>query len=126
MADLDTVRYTQKNIYGILFYVQSRSHDRGSWQLDGDIDKISNWYDEGLRVLQMAYGSNENNDSLDIMGYGSDEDDSLGVTDLGASAIKEMNRLRMVVHFSHCNKQLSMLAPFQQDRLLPRMQIVTL
>jgi microsomal dipeptidase-like Zn-dependent dipeptidase len=104
-ADLDSCAFKDKKKYGIMFYVQSRLADNNYWQLDGDISLIEDWYDDGLRILQMAYGSNENNDSLDILGYGSDEEDSLGVTALGELAIKKMNDLRMVVDVSHCNKQ---------------------
>ena len=64
-------------------------------------------YDEGLRVLQIAYRSHREDarGPDERLGYGAGEGDERGVTDLGRRAIAEMNQLGMVVDCSHCNRQ---------------------
>ena len=65
------------------------------------------WYEEGLRVLQLAYGQSRGDarGPDERLGYGSDEGDQNGVTDLGRFAIAEMNALGMIVDCSHCSRQ---------------------
>ena len=91
--------------YAVMFYIQRRAAPE--WQLGGDVATLRDWYDGGLRVLQLAYGRSRPDATGpgERLGYGSDEGDELGVTDLGRAAIAEMNALGMIVDVSHCNKQ---------------------
>ena len=91
--------------YAVMFYVQRRPAP--AWQLGGDVTTLRRWYDEGLRVLQLAYGIGREDarGPNERLGYGGSEGDDGGVTDLGRLAIAEMNRLGMIVDVSHTNKQ---------------------
>ena len=86
--------------------LQTRPPD-GRWQLGGDVATLQDWYDDGLRVLQIAYGSHREDATGpdERLGHGAGEGEEMGVTDLGRRAIVEMNRLGMVVDCSHCNRQ---------------------
>ena len=86
-----------------MFYVQRRRAPY--WQLGGDIATLRGWYDEGLRILQLARGSTEELGIDERLGYGGDEGDERGVTLLGRFAITEMNALGMIVDVSHSNRQ---------------------
>ena len=92
--------------FAIMWYLQTRPAT-GRWQLGGDVATLRDWYDEGLRVLQIAYGSHREDarGPDERLGYGAGEGDERGVTDLGRRAIAEMNQLGMVVDCSHCNRQ---------------------
>ena len=92
--------------FAIMWYLQTRPAT-GRWQLGGDVATLRDWYDEGLRVLQIAYGSHREDarGSDERLGYGAGEGDANGVTDLGRIAIAEMNQLGMIVDCSHCNRQ---------------------
>ena len=74
------------------------------WELQGDVSKLQEWYDEGLRVLQLADSTN-NHGPNERLGYGDKEGDENGVTELGRTAIARMNALGMIVDVSHCSKQ---------------------
>ena len=94
-----------------MFYVQLRPPDL-DWQLDGDVANLRHWYDEGLRILQLAYGDGPErpdahtpDERLGYGTYGIDEGVERGVTDLGRAAIAEMNVLGMIVDCSHCNRR---------------------
>lgn len=99
--DIETAR--ENGEYGYLFYVQSRVAPQ--WQLGGDLAPLEQWYDEGLRVLQLRYGDKEGHDPGERLAYGSYEGDDQGVTELGRRAIAEMNRLGMIVDVSHLSRQ---------------------
>lgn len=89
--------------YAILFGIQSRKAP--NWQMEGDVSRLTDWYDAGIRVFQIAYGSSEIHDVGEKLGYGTDEGDEEGLTDLGRAAICELNRLHMIIDVSHCNEQ---------------------
>lgn len=91
--------------YAVMFYIQRRPAPE--WQLGGDVATLRDWYDGGLRVLQLAYGSSrpDATGSAERLGYGSNEGDDRGVTDLGRAAIAEMNAIGMIIDVSHCNKK---------------------
>jgi membrane dipeptidase len=88
-SDIETARKT--NRYGIVYYAQL------GFDLGGSIEPLAKWKEEGLRVLQIAYGDNE-------LGGGSSSDDS-PLSSLGKKVVKELNRLRMVVDISHCGRR---------------------
>ena len=102
-ADIEIAR--DNGDFALMFYVQRR--EAPAWQLGGDIATLRHWYDEGLRVLQLAYGQSRGDarGPDERLGYGSDEGDDMGVTDLGRFAIAEMNALGMIVDCSHCSRQ---------------------
>ena len=89
--------------YGVLFAVQSRVSP--AWQLRGDARVVRDWYESGLRVLQLQYGTKEKHDSSERLGYSTQEGDELGLTELGKSVVKEMNKLGMVIDVAHSNRQ---------------------
>ena len=92
--------------FAIMFYLQRRSPS-SHWQLDGDVTRLRDWYDQGLKVLQLAYGSGREDarEPDERLGYGHSEGEEKGLTDLGRSAIAEMNAIGMVVDVSHSSKQ---------------------
>ncbi len=83
--------------YGALFYTQVH------YQLHGSIDNIQRWYDDGLRIFQIAYGSGSNQEDGEKLGNGTDEVG--GLTELGKRVIDELIRLGIVIDVSHCNEQ---------------------
>ncbi len=103
-ADIEIAR--EDGDFAIMWYLQTRP-PTGRWQLGGNVATLRDWYDEGLRVLQIAYGSHREDarGPDERLGYGAGEGDERGLTDLGRVAIAEMNRLGMVVDCSHCNRQ---------------------
>ena len=103
-ADIEVAR--EDGDFAIMWYLQTRPAT-GRWQLGGDVATLRDWYDEGLRVLQIAYGSHREDarGPDERLGYGAGEGDENGVTDLGRVAIAEMNQLGMLVDCSHCNRQ---------------------
>ncbi len=103
-ADIEVAR--EDGDFAIMWYLQTRPAT-GRWQLGGDVATLRDWYDEGLRVLQIAYGSRREDarGPDERLGYGGGEGDENGVTDLGRFAIAEMNQLGMIVDCSHCNRQ---------------------
>ena len=106
-SDIETAR--ENGEHAVMFYVQRRPED-SDWQLDGDVGTLRRWYNEGLRVLQVAYGHNppsrpDAHTPDERLGYGSREGDEKGVTDLGRAAIAEMNAIGMIVDCSHCSRQ---------------------
>lgn len=103
-ADIEVAR--ENGDFAIMWYLQTRPAT-GRWKLGGDAATLRDWYEEGLRVLQIAYGSHREDarGSDERLGYGAGEGEERGVTDLGRVAIAEMNQLGMVVDCSHCNRQ---------------------
>ena len=103
-ADIEVAR--EDGEFAIMWYLQTRPAT-GRWQLGREVATLRDWYDEGLRVLQIAYGSHREDarGPDERLGYGAGEGDENGVTDLGRFAISEMNQLGMIVDCSHCNRQ---------------------
>ena len=66
---------------------------------------LRDWYNAGIRVLQLQYGPKEKHNVTERLGYGTSEGDKLGLTDLGKSVVKEMNRLGMIIDVAHSNRQ---------------------
>jgi membrane dipeptidase len=98
-ADMEaTFRAKQQ---GWLFYTQH------PWTLNGTIEPISSWHRDGLRMLQITYGSTLPVPSGDELGTGSSNEDSEagGLTKLGQEVVAECNRLGIIVDVSHCSRQ---------------------
>lgn len=100
-SDLETA-YRNKE-YALIFYVQK------PWPLGGKVDPIEDWYNDGLRVFQIVYGSTHSVAAEDKLGTGCSrddpEDEADGLTPLGREVVVELNRLGIVVDVSHCNRQ---------------------
>jgi membrane dipeptidase len=93
-------RAWQEGKYGVLFYAQKH------FPLRGSISPTRDWYRQGLRILQLAYG-----DTWDPDNRGEEEkcagvidEPELGLTALGREVVTEMNRLHMLVDVSHLSK----------------------
>ena len=104
-ADIETAQ--SEGDHALMFYVQRRATPR--WSLEGDVTTLRRWYDDGLRVLQLAYGTGpERPDARTLderLAHGSGEGENMGVTELGRAAIAEMNALGMIVDVSHSSRQ---------------------
>ncbi len=87
--DIDTAK--QSGVYGLLYYTQ-----RG-FDLQGSVEPLARWKEDGLRSLQLTYSDNE-------LGGGSRSDD-MPLSPLGVRVVRELNRLRMVVDVSHCGRR---------------------
>ena len=87
--------------HGWLFYTQH------PWALQGSVEPVQSWYDHGLRMVQVVYGSRISVPEEDKLGTGSSagDDELSGLTELGKKFIEECNRLGIVVDLSHCNRQ---------------------
>ena len=103
-ADIETAHAAGD--LALLFYIQLRPPEDG-WHLNGDVAALRDWHDEGLRVLQLAYGSGRPDATApgERLAYGHSEGEENGLTDLGRAAIPEMNRLGMIVDVSHTSRR---------------------
>ncbi|MEO0079811.1 MAG: dipeptidase [candidate division WOR-3 bacterium] len=70
----------------------------GGHALEGRLDRLTDWWERGVRLLTITWcNSNELGDSS------SDETrPNNGLSRLGRDAVREMNRLGMIVDVSHC------------------------
>ena len=85
----DVLAAKQQNKLGILFGFQNCS------PIEDDLALIQVLHDLGVRIMQLSY----NNQSL--LATGCYEDDDPGITRFGKQAIKEMNRVGMLIDMSH-------------------------
>lgn len=85
----DIKQAQRENKLGIVFGFQNCS------PVEDDLGLIEILYDLGARIMQLSY----NNQSL--LATGCYEDDDPGITRFGKQAIKEMNRVGMVIDMSH-------------------------
>ena len=102
-ADIETAQ--TEGDHALMFYVQRR--EAPEWQLKGDVSALRSWYDAGLRILQLAYGTGRP-DALapdERLAHGWSEGEEMGVTELGRAAIAEMNAIGMIVDVSHSSRQ---------------------
>jgi membrane dipeptidase len=79
-------------------------HFQGGTPLEYDANLVEAFYRMGVRAIQLTY--NERNP----LGDGCTERTDAGLSDLGAEAIAEMNRLGMVLDLSHVGYRTSMEA----------------
>ena len=95
-ADIDEAVRTKK--YGIIFYAQQH------FPLDGSVENIQHWYDEGLRIVQLQYSARDLNQAPgERLGGGPTQKG--GLTELGKRVVHELIRLGIVVDLAHCNTQ---------------------
>ncbi|MFE5564819.1 dipeptidase [Amycolatopsis japonica] len=77
---------------------------QGTGCLEGNIDMVAAYYDLGVR--QMLFTYNKKN----LAGGGCHDDPDTGLTPFGASMVREMNRLGMIVDCTHMGSVSSMEA----------------
>ncbi|MDF1658903.1 MAG: membrane dipeptidase [Verrucomicrobiales bacterium] len=87
--------------HGWLFYTQN------PWPLNGGVDPVQVWHRNGLRMVQIVYGTRIPVPELDKLGTGSsrEDDESSGLTELGKRFVRECQRVGIIVDVSHCNRQ---------------------
>jgi membrane dipeptidase len=95
-ADIDEAVRTRQ--YGIMFYAQQH------YPLNGTVENIEHWYDEGLRIMQLQYSARDaNQEPEERLGGGPTQEG--GLTQLGEKVVQELIRLGIVVDLAHCNTQ---------------------
>lgn len=95
-ADIDEAVRQKK--YGVMFYAQRH------YPLNGGIESIRKWHDDGLRIFQLQYSANDGNQEPgERLGGGPTQKG--GLTELGTKVVHELLRLGMVVDLAHCNTQ---------------------
>jgi len=67
--------------------------------LENSIDMIRLFYELGVRVIQLTYNK------AGYLGSGCTESTGSGLTDFGKEAVREMNRLGILIDLSHCSYQ---------------------
>ncbi len=99
--DLEKAKREKK--YGVIFYSQQHA------KLDGSVAPIRKWFDYGLRIVQIHYSSQDSQSQspMEKLGGGSDEPNQ-GLTELGKRAVKQLNRLNMIIDLSHCSEKTTM------------------
>jgi membrane dipeptidase len=66
---------------------------------DGNLEALKNFYNQGLRVLQITHSSRN------ALGDSYMEPTNAGLSLLGRAVVESMNHLRMVIDLSHCGDQ---------------------
>lgn len=85
----DIYQAKKEDKLGIVFHFQ------GSLPIEDDINNLEVYHRLGLRMFQLCYNAK------DLVGCGTSVADDSGLTEFGADAIKELNRLGIVVDCSH-------------------------
>lgn len=85
----DIYEAKRSNKLGILFHFQN------SLPIERNIDLLSVYHKLGVRIIQLSYNQKNH------IGDGCDERTDSGLSEFGVKAIKEMNRLGLVVDVSH-------------------------
>lgn len=96
----DLERAQQLKKFGIIFYAQKHA------QLNGNVAPIKNWFDKGLRIVQIHYSGQDGPSQtvLEKLGGGSDEFWQ-GLTELGRKVVRRLNSLNMIIDVSHCSEK---------------------
>ena len=94
----DIHKAIELNKIGIIFGFQNCS------PIEDDIKKIEEMHNLGAKIMQLSY----NNQSL--LATGCYEDRDSGITRFGKEAIKEMNRLGMIIDMSHSGEDSTLQA----------------
>ena len=82
-------------------------HTQHPWPLRGSVAPMEDWHRDGLRMLQIVYGSSIPVEEEEKLGTGSSsgDDETSGLTTLGRQVVGECNRLGIIVDVSHANRQ---------------------
>lgn len=72
--------------------------------IENSLDLLRVFYELGVRVVQLTYNK------ANYLGTGCAESEDRGLTDFGRRAIREMNRLGMVIDCSHCSPRTTLEA----------------
>ena len=94
----DLLRAQRKGKLGVLMHFQNAA------PLEGQLENLSVFHELGVRVIQLCY--NRENE----LGYGCFDPVDPGLTPFGVEAVREMNRLGVVVDLSHTGRQTSLEA----------------
>lgn len=71
----------------------------GGEAIENNLDNIYKFYEKGVRAITLTW-NNENN-----LGFGALSNIDSGLTDFGISAIKEMEKLNILIDISHLNEK---------------------
>ncbi|MDM5196722.1 dipeptidase [Fictibacillus enclensis] len=89
----DIYRAKKEHKLGILFHFQN------SLPLETDLDLLSIYHRLGVRIIQLCYNVKN------FVGDGCDERTDSGLSEFGLNAIREMNRLGILVDLTHSGYQ---------------------
>lgn len=96
VADIYEAKRTNK--LGVLFHFQN------SLPIERNLDLLAIYQKLGVRIIQLSYNQKNH------IGDGCSERTDSGLSDFGVQAIKEMNRLGIVVDVSHTGYQTTLEA----------------
>lgn len=77
-------------------------HFQGSKPIGEKLERVSTFYELGLRIFQMTYNTQT------YIGAGCCERGDAGLTNFGLEVVKECNRLGLLLDISHCGPQTSL------------------
>lgn len=109
----DFERARRENKLAVMFYSQKH------YPLNNDVNRLENFYNQGLRVFQIAYGGSDTaniaeNERLGAGGFDQNPNyrsrhgisyNDFGLTSLGERAVAKLNQLNMLIDVSHCHEQ---------------------
>ena len=102
VSDIETAHKTKRT--GIIFGFQNSS------PIEDNVALIEIFHQLGVRIMQLTY-NNQN-----LLGTGCYEKNDAGLTNFGRIAIREMNRLGMIVDVSHTSERTCFEAIEHSDR----------
>lgn len=94
----------KKSLSGIIIGFQNAS------PIENDLDRLAVFHQLGVRVIQLTY--NERN----LLGNGCYERRDEGLSHFGLDAIREMNRLGILIDLSHCGDKTTLEAIEQSSK----------
>ncbi len=94
VSDIETAKRERKT--GVIFGFQNAS------PIEGDLDRLALFHDLGVRIIQVTY--HERN----LLGNGCYERADYGLSNFGLDAVREMNRLGILVDLSHVGLRTTM------------------
>ncbi|WP_134698670.1 dipeptidase [Ammoniphilus sp. YIM 78166] len=92
----DIYRAKKERKLGVIFHFQD------SLPIEGDLNLLTIYRQLGVRIIQLCYNVRN------FIGDGCDERTDSGLSQFGVSAVKEMNRLGIVIDLSHTGYQTTM------------------
>ncbi|WP_026576172.1 dipeptidase [Bacillus sp. UNC438CL73TsuS30] len=100
----DLYKAKQEKKLGIIFHFQN------SLPIESDLNLLSVYHRLGVRIIQLCYNVKN------FIGDGCDERTDCGLSEFGIHAIKEMNRLGILVDLTHSGHQTTMEAIQTSER----------